>query len=1303
MKFIKRVSMVIGFILAIVLLGVLGIQLYLNTEPVKEKIQARINQAISGTLTWRTSRFSVLNGEMELTDVLLKGPSNNRLVELNRVRIHVSWIGFLTENFTIKDLLLENPKIFLSQDHSGNLNLIQALKAPGNSTAKLSGQKGLPFNIILRRLKLVNGFFQYHAADNSADKQKDLMIFRNVNLLISDGNLFARTGRISSEVGSGDIRFRNLQMPVDQLSLKANIHEDRIEALVFNVNTSGFYVNLAGRLDKPFTKNPVLNLTLKSRFSLSQIKHVITTAPDFSGEFQVDSNLKGTIRNPDINLQLIYKGGKLAGRRIDRIHLKCRLKDRYLNVIDSNAKTPLGRFDIKGSVDFTKAISDDLLPTTFNSDAVSYKFFIRHKAPRLENTVLGKSGLKGAAHAGIEVEGKGFHPKTLWAETTLEVYGDKLSAEQLRSSIDAHVKARAAMANGCITIQDLTANADGTQLKMDGTYDVFSRQTFARFELTSPDLSETLSKLGISGIRGTVNATGEMHGTTSEPFIQARLKGENLGYNKVRFGSADADFSFSKGRLSLIKGKITNADSNVDFSGDLQIVDPIHTRLLRDPAFNFALNADSLFLENFVEGMKGKFVLNGRFKGNFGHPKGLLDLYGKDVDLGIQKIHDLRLASRLEGGRVNVDPLTLAIVPGEKIVLKGWVSTDKHYELNMISSNISIKNIEKLTSLNMDKGKLSFDLSGKGKFSNPQFKGKAVLDGLAFNNKKLRKISLNIGVENQTAYLEGGPDFDLKATYELQTRSFSASARFDHTDLTPYLQLLGEQELSGTVTGIIDIKGNYSAPLQIDGAIKIAQLALFWKNKALISGRDLGIFVNKDKITVPKMRLSLLEKGYFTISGTGKLWRNIDLKAEGIIPFDIFPMFTDSVSDAGGKARFSLRVTENGSQPSFDFDADLENGNVMIPGLFQKFHDINGHIRATPKAVILDNIKGMLGAGRFELSGDVDLDRYRLSKLGLRLKADDLPITIPDLLDVRLSSELDVRGSLEKSLIKGNIMILEGRYSKDVRLNPIENIAQESRAAPLVTSKTPWPVFDNMAIDCRIKYKDPFVVDNNIALLAIKPDLYIHGTVNKPLISGRAEVESGTVYFRRNEFNVKKGVLDFINPYKIEPTIDIQGDVKIREWTVFLNVSGTPDNLKFDLSSDPSESEQDIISLLITGKTTRELVAGEGGSSLSAKQMLADVLAESAQKEIKDATGLDIVALEYNEAKDAEASDEVKVTVGKELSKRVTVKYGVQTKNAKVIQKVITEYKILEKLLVEAFEDNEGHYGGGIQFRLEFR
>jgi translocation and assembly module TamB len=716
-----------------------------------------------------------------------------------------------------------------------------------------------------------------------------------------------------------------------------------------------------------------------------------------------------------------------------------------------------------------------------------------------------------------------------------------------------------------------------------------------------------------------------------------------------------------------------------------------------------AFKGDTLFLEDFVQGMKGKFVLNGRVNGSTDHPKGQIDLSGKNVDLNIQKLNEIKLSSTIDNRQIHIDPLSVVIAPGEKIALNGWVSLDKHYELNMASSDISIKNIQKLTSLKMDRGKISFDLAGKGEFSNPQFKGKAVFDDLVLNNKKLEKIPFNIGVENQTAYISGGQNFTLEATYGLQSRSFSTSARFDHTDLTPYLQLVGKKELNGAITGSVDAKGNLGTPIRIEGTTRISQLAIFWKDTPLIKGKDLMLLIHNDEISIPGIRLSLVDQGYVTLKGSGKLNKDLNLEADGNIPFKILPIFTDAVSDATGETRFSLKMNGSLSVPNLIIHADIKDGGMTIPGLFQKLHKINGGVRITSNAIVLDSIKGMLDTGKFEFNGAIDLDRYRPSKIGLKLKVDNLPITIPDILDVRLSSDLDVRGSPEKSLIKGDVELLEGTYDKDVRLNLMESIGQESRKEPLATPKTPWPILNNMTLDCRIRSRAPFVVNNNIALLTIKPDLKIHGTVNQPLINGRAEVESGTVYFQRNEFNVKKGVFDFINPYKIEPTIDIQSETKIREWTVFLKISGTPDTLRFDMTSDPSEREEDILSLLISGKTTQELIAREGGSSLSPRQMLADVLSENVQKDIKDATGLDVVALEYNEAKDADELDEVKVTVGKELSRRATVKYGMQTKNAKVIQKVIMEYKFLEKLLMNTFQDTEGNYGGGIQFRLEFR
>jgi hypothetical protein len=59
--------------------------------------------------------------------------------------------------------------------------------------------------------------------------------------------------------------------------------------------------------------------------------------------------------------------------------------------------------------------------------------------------------------------------------------------------------------------------------------------------------------------------------------------------------------------------------------------------------------------------------------------------------------------------------------------------------------------------------------------------------------------------------------------------------------------------------------------------------------------------------------------------------------------------------------------------------------------------------------------------------------------------------------------------------------------------------------------------------------------------------------------------------------------------------------------------------------------------------------------------------------------------------------------MGKELSRRVTVKYRVLHSQGEIVQRGVAEYKLLERLLLNAFQDTRGVFGGGLTFRLEFR
>ena len=97
------------------------------------------------------------------------------------------------------------------------------------------------------------------------------------------------------------------------------------------------------------------------------------------------------------------------------------------------------------------------------------------------------------------------------------------------------------------------------------------------------------------------------------------------------------------------------------------------------------------------------------------------------------------------------------------------------------------------------------------------------------------------------------------------------------------------------------------------------------------------------------------------------------------------------------------------------------------------------------------------------------------------------------------------------------------------------------------------------------------------------------------------------------------------------------------------------------------------------------------------------MIADTVGVDIKKSTGLDILQVEATDEGDEADVGGVKVTVGKRLSDRMTVKYAVETKDGETVQTAITEYKLLEHILMSGFQDSQGVYGSELAFRIEFR
>jgi translocation and assembly module TamB len=1401
-KRIKQTFVGLGILLGVAVALVGGVLFYFQTQHGQRLIQAKVNEMIPGAISFENLRYSLLKGRFELTNVVVKGPSEDNLAGFERLSVDLSWIPLLRGNLMVAAFVLEKPWVNVQVDREGRTNLMRAFSPlkPEDTKPENGKGPGIPFNIVVKSLKLVQGLVRYETAHEGFK-----VVVREINVT-ADGNLSNRSGSLTLQTGKAGLEHPGLKTEFGALKLETTLKEGRIDPLVLQASTGGSKLRLSGHVRDVF-REPDADLVLDLAVSLPEVQRSLRLESPLTGEVKARLAARGAPDNPEVILDLAYGGGNLGGIQTNDMALDCSMKDRLLTLQGLRAHIASGELTAHGKVDLSQAFSYGFLAPQRDVEAVSYELFLKQKNIKLEQALADAGKLSGTVHSRLSVTGRGVSPKHLSAKLALDILAQHVGAGQVGGPIDAYVKTVGQIDAGIATLQHLEAEAGNLRLQAEGLYDFSSRAVKGQISLKAPNLADTLPSFSLNQTSGALDLEADLSGSIEQPLFDCRLRGDQLRFQDivigdirlnanldqagtlrvsqlvlenqgssirgagsvrifahgstlkptlplgfslalqdveagdfvknrlvrgtmdgqleiggslkalqgtlslrakdlateaVRFGDLDMDLRLSEGTLHLDRVRLQNQESEINISGTAQILDQKTMQPLGDPIFHVDIEGATVFVEDFVDQLKGEVSLAAHFEGSPTKPRGSVHLEGENLDLGVQELQAFKVVSRMDGERILIDPIEITIAPGELIEGKGWFSLRKAYDVSLVTKGISLQHIDWVREQEIADGKILFDISGKGTLENPQIRGDITLSQLLINGKPLDDCRIRVDLHDQLATVSAKLDFDLNGTFHVQKRDFSASILFDHTRLAPYLKIAGQTDLSGTLTGKIEAAGNMEAFDRIQAHIDLSEFDLFSGEKELVHARDLKASLKEGEASTPGLHLALLREGWLDITGTVKHNGPIDVQVKGNIPLCVASLFTEDLPDATGDIMLSGSVGGTQVHPDMQAEIGLKEIGFTIPALFQKMHHVNGRIQISPTAITIDRIEGHLDTGRFDLAGRIDLEAFQPAQAAINFNANALPLQVPDTMDLLLNTQLHLFGTREESVIEGEAVVLEGTYYRDVNLSLLQTVEQKKREEPPPPAEVAHPFLRNTNLDVTIKSRNPFVVQNNLAALDIVADLRITGKLNNPIIMGRAEVASGTINYRKKDFLVNKGVIDFLSPYKTEATVDIRSEVKVRHWIIWLAISGTPDALTFKLTSNPPESDGDILSLLVIGRTTSELIEGEGGSSKSTSQRLTEMIASRFGEDIQQATGLDILEAETGEEGE-ESSDQIKVTIGKELSKRMVVKYAMERKDGEMIQRAISEYKLLEHILLSGFQDTKGIFGGEIQFRLEFR
>ena len=293
------------------------------------------------------------------------------------------------------------------------------------------------------------------------------------------------------------------------------------------------------------------------------------------------------------------------------------------------------------------------------------------------------------------------------------------------------------------------------------------------------------------------------------------------------------------------------------------------------------------------------------------------------------------------------------------------------------------------------------------------------------------------------------------------------------------------------------------------------------------------------------------------------------------------------------EGRLSIDASATGTleKPVFNggiaFDlAALRFQSTDLPGI----NHLLGDLRFSGTELTFQRFTGDMAGGPFSVTGRLRLDPFTDPSLDIRLQSQGTLLARNDTLTLRADSDLRLSGPFSKAVVSGKIGVTKSRFFREIEILPI---GLPGRPVPKPSGN--WFAlsiqtvpFRDWSYDVAIKTSEPFIVKGNLANGSIGGDLHLGGTGIAPTLEGAAHIENFVASLPFSRLTVDHGTLYFSGNATLNPTLDIHGSSRIRDYNVDVYLYGTASEPQTLFTSEPSLPQEEVIALLATGATTRE-------------------------------------------------------------------------------------------------------------------
>jgi translocation and assembly module TamB len=817
-------------------------------------------------------------------------------------------------------------------------------------------------------------------------------------------------------------------------------------------------------------------------------------------------------------------------------------------------------------------------------------------------------------------------------------------------------------------------------------------------------------------IAGTASWQGTITGPIDAPTFVGHVSATDASYGKLYWDRIEGDMQYSPNEFRMSNTAVQRGRSVANFDLFLELDGSWSFRPLNSWTLDARMQHSP---SDDLQSMFGtKYPVSGYLSGDF-HGRGSRAMPEFDADFSYDDIDAKGFQFASLSGRLHAEHDEVQLINATLRKGTGEISGDFQYRIDegeatfdLTGDRVPLESISEIqTSALPIAGKLSFHLRGSGPLRAPVAEGNLHVAGLKLGveaegdysgqvESDGRQARLTFASEPSADRLQGELSVGLADDQPIRGR-----LSVKNFDLDPFIssglhlkQLTGH----GSADGTFALTGSLRHPDTIQIQADIARISFNYEFVQLTNDQNIRLTYQRNEVRIEQAHLHGPDTD-FRLSGSARFDgdRPLNFAISGGVNLRLIKGLLPAL-DAKGRTDVNVSIAGTMSRPQVIGQASVRDASATYADFPVGLSKVNGNFVFNRSQLLFDRLTAEAGGGQMSLSGSVTYGEGPL-RYEVTATTSTIRIRYPEGMSWLAGGTLRLSGTTSAALLSGRVQVDRLLFASGVDITSFFQTATETSASAPTTSS----FLQNFAFDVEGQTSPGARIEWTGAHIEVDGNVRLRGTWDRPVLLGHVHLLSGEMPFRGNTFRLTRGDINFANPFRLDPVLDVELTSSISQYQVTIDFSGPADRLSMNYRSDPPLPDSDIVALLALGTPGQgNALQSQPGSSQNygATALLSEAITSGIGGRIEHLFGISQFRVDpFAAGATTESNAAARVTIVEQVARGLTITYSTNAATTNQYQLIQVEYAVKRNVSVEFLRDINGTYGFDIKWVRHFK